>query len=256
MTSEERLQLQEDRHAIADLKARYVETYKTASGPDTRRLVTVATSREETLQSGKLILVSLGDDEATASSQDLTPLVPGGEGPSSLNIGRYYDAEILGPPADRRFLVSWADGPVQAMVLEQAGLPVEGFALIIGVDRLLDMVRTAVNVTGDATVSVIVGKSEKQFDEVVYLNPNADAEGAEDVHRQRGPGKVRLDVLCNDARESVTRKRSQRPTEGDRNHRAHHERGGQRLRLLLASRSRSSFRRSAMRCSRPRGTGS
>lgn len=61
-----------------------------------------------------------------------------------------------------------------AMVLEQAGLPVEGIALIIGVDRLLDMVRTAVNVTGDATVSVIVGKSEKQFDEGVYLNPKAD----------------------------------------------------------------------------------
>lgn len=66
-----------------------------------------------------------------------------------------------------------------AMVLEQAGLPVEGIALIIGVDRLLDMVRTAVNVTGDATVSVIVGKSEKQFDEHVYLNPKADM-GQED----------------------------------------------------------------------------
>lgn len=67
-----------------------------------------------------------------------------------------------------------------AMVLEQAGLPVEGIALIIGVDRLLDMVRTAVNVTGDATVSVIVGKSENQFDEHVYLNPKADMGGAED----------------------------------------------------------------------------
>jgi Na+/H+-dicarboxylate symporter len=67
-----------------------------------------------------------------------------------------------------------------AMVLEQAGLPVEGIALIIGVDRLLDMVRTAVNVTGDATVSVIVGKSEKQFDEGVYLNPNADTNGIDD----------------------------------------------------------------------------
>ena len=61
-----------------------------------------------------------------------------------------------------------------AMVLEQAGLPVEGIALIIGVDRLLDMVRTAVNVTGDATVSVIVAKSENQFDEGVYLNEKAD----------------------------------------------------------------------------------
>jgi Na+/H+-dicarboxylate symporter len=61
-----------------------------------------------------------------------------------------------------------------ALVLEQAGLPVEGIALIIGVDRLLDMVRTAVNVTGDATVSVIVAKTENQFDEQVFLNPRAD----------------------------------------------------------------------------------
>src|SRR5690606_20986930 len=35
-----------------------------------------------------------------------------------------------------------------AMVLQQIGLPVEGIALIIGIDRLLDMMRTAVNVTG------------------------------------------------------------------------------------------------------------
>jgi Na+/H+-dicarboxylate symporter len=61
-----------------------------------------------------------------------------------------------------------------ALVLEQAGLPVEGIALIIGVDRLLDMVRTAVNVTGDATVSVIVARSEDQFDEDVFLDPQAD----------------------------------------------------------------------------------
>ena len=61
-----------------------------------------------------------------------------------------------------------------ALVLEQAGLPVEGIALIIGVDRLLDMVRTAVNVTGDATISVIVGKTENQFEEGVFLDPKAD----------------------------------------------------------------------------------
>ncbi|MEL7045796.1 MAG: dicarboxylate/amino acid:cation symporter, partial [Pseudomonadota bacterium] len=61
-----------------------------------------------------------------------------------------------------------------AMVLNQAGLPVEGIALIIGVDRLLDMVRTAVNVTGDATASVVVSKSEGQFDPDVYFNPKAD----------------------------------------------------------------------------------
>lgn len=55
-----------------------------------------------------------------------------------------------------------------AMVFNQVGLPVEGIGLIIGVDRLLDMSRTAVNVTGDAVVSCIVAKSEKQFDAAVY----------------------------------------------------------------------------------------
>ena len=67
-----------------------------------------------------------------------------------------------------------------ALVLEQAGLPVEGIALIIGVDRLLDMVRTAVNVTGDTTISIIVAKSENQFDEHIYLDPQADQNGSSD----------------------------------------------------------------------------
>jgi Na+/H+-dicarboxylate symporter len=55
-----------------------------------------------------------------------------------------------------------------ALVLQQVGLPVEGIALIIGVDRLLDMMRTAVNVTGDATVSTIVARSENKFNADIY----------------------------------------------------------------------------------------
>lgn len=60
-----------------------------------------------------------------------------------------------------------------AMVFEQVGLPVEGIGLIIGVDRLLDMTRTAVNVTGDSMVTLVVGKSEQQFDQRVYEDINA-----------------------------------------------------------------------------------
>ncbi|MDO6427848.1 dicarboxylate/amino acid:cation symporter [Thalassotalea sp. 1_MG-2023] len=60
-----------------------------------------------------------------------------------------------------------------AMVLEQVGLPVEGIALIIGVDRLLDMTRTAVNVTGDCMVTTVVAKSEGQLDQSVFENENA-----------------------------------------------------------------------------------
>ena len=54
------------------------------------------------------------------------------------------------------------------MVLQQVGLPVEGIALIIGVDRLLDMVRTAVNITGDSAISCIVAKSEQAIDLTTY----------------------------------------------------------------------------------------
>ena len=57
------------------------------------------------------------------------------------------------------------------LVLDQVGLPVEGIALIIGVDRLLDMLRTAVNITGDATVATIVASSEKQLDRDVFNAP-------------------------------------------------------------------------------------
>ncbi len=60
-----------------------------------------------------------------------------------------------------------------AMVLEQVGLPVEGIAMIIGVDRLLDMTRTAVNVTGDSMVTTVVAKSEKQLDINVFYDENA-----------------------------------------------------------------------------------
>lgn len=57
-----------------------------------------------------------------------------------------------------------------SMVLQQVGLPVEGIALIIGVDRILDMSRTVINITGDAVCTLIVSKSEKEFDEDIYYN--------------------------------------------------------------------------------------
>ncbi|MDA1073267.1 MAG: dicarboxylate/amino acid:cation symporter [Proteobacteria bacterium] len=59
------------------------------------------------------------------------------------------------------------------MVLEQVGLPVEGIALILGVDRLLDMMRTATNVAGDAVIAVTVAKTENGLDQVVFDDPDA-----------------------------------------------------------------------------------
>ena len=62
------------------------------------------------------------------------------------------------------------------MVLTQVGLPIEGIALIIGIDRLLDMMRTSVNITGDSMVSLLTSKSEKCFDEDIFLDPDAGLE--------------------------------------------------------------------------------
>lgn len=52
------------------------------------------------------------------------------------------------------------------IVLQQAGIPLEGIALILAVDRILDMIRTTVNVTSDATASTIIAASEGQLQEV------------------------------------------------------------------------------------------
>ena len=49
------------------------------------------------------------------------------------------------------------------IILEAIGVPVAGIALILGVDRILDMCRTATNVTGDATVALIIAASENQL---------------------------------------------------------------------------------------------
>lgn len=60
-----------------------------------------------------------------------------------------------------------------AMVFNQVGLPVEGIGLILGVDRLLDMMRTVVNITGDATVTCIVARGENTIDDAIFNDPEA-----------------------------------------------------------------------------------
>lgn len=55
-----------------------------------------------------------------------------------------------------------------AMVLTSVGLPTEGIALIMGIDRILDMLRTAVNITGDAVCTTIVCHQEGSLDKEVF----------------------------------------------------------------------------------------
>jgi len=68
-----------------------------------------------------------------------------------------------------------------SMVFAQVGLPIEGIGLILGVDRLMDMIRTAVNVSGDATVSAIVAKSEGKMDLAVYNDPDAGTYDTDEI---------------------------------------------------------------------------
>ncbi|MGH1458371.1 MAG: dicarboxylate/amino acid:cation symporter [Paracoccaceae bacterium] len=67
------------------------------------------------------------------------------------------------------------------MVLGQVGLPIEGIALILGVDRLMDMIRTAVNITGDAVVTSIVAKSEGKVDMAIFNDPDAGIMTSDDL---------------------------------------------------------------------------
>lgn len=55
-----------------------------------------------------------------------------------------------------------------SMVLSSVGLPTEGIALIMGIDRILDMMRTAVNITGDAVCTTVVSYQEKSLDKEVF----------------------------------------------------------------------------------------
>ncbi len=55
-----------------------------------------------------------------------------------------------------------------SMVLTEIGLPVEGIGIILGVDRLLDMTRTAVNITGDLMCTVVVARSEGEFEPEIF----------------------------------------------------------------------------------------
>jgi len=63
-----------------------------------------------------------------------------------------------------------------ALVLTAIGVPTEGLALILGVDRLLDMLRTTTNVLGDATAATLMGRLEGNALEI--LSPDADAASA------------------------------------------------------------------------------
>lgn len=63
------------------------------------------------------------------------------------------------------------------VVLTSMGLPVEGLAMVLGIDAITDMARTAVNVTGDTVASLVIANSEDEFDRDAFNNdPEDDTE--------------------------------------------------------------------------------
>ncbi|GIU50125.1 MULTISPECIES: dicarboxylate/amino acid:cation symporter [Shewanella] len=99
-------------------------------------------------------------------------------------IAAIFIAQIYGIPLDMTDYmliavtatvasVGTAGVPGSAMVmltvtLGVVGLPLEGIAFIAAIDRVIDMIRTATNVTGDMMTAVVIGKSEGQFDEAQF----------------------------------------------------------------------------------------
>ncbi len=76
-----------------------------------------------------------------------------------------------------------------AMVLNSVGVPLEGIGVIMGVDRFLDMCRTAVNVTGDSVCMMVIAASEGQLDAALassqrqqeFSTPPAQAGSSEQI---------------------------------------------------------------------------
>jgi Na+/H+-dicarboxylate symporter len=87
-----------------------------------------------------------------------------------------------------------------SMVFTQVGLPVEGIGLILGVDRLMDMVRTAVNVSGDAVVSSIVAKSEGNLNVAVYEDLNAGVVDSDSLAIDKKAEAALADVVHSEQR--------------------------------------------------------
>jgi dicarboxylate/amino acid:cation (Na+ or H+) symporter, DAACS family len=93
------------------------------------------------------------------------------EGVTVLFLAQFFGVELtLGQQATTAFIcvlggigtagVPAGSLPVIAMILGMIGVPVEGIGIVLGVDRFLDMCRTAVNVTGDLAAAVVVSRGE------------------------------------------------------------------------------------------------
>lgn len=74
-----------------------------------------------------------------------------------------------------------------AMVFESIGLPAEGVAMIMGIDRILDMGRTAINITGDAVVTTIMAKLSGLLDVAVFKNDDTSSISLDEIEEPSEP---------------------------------------------------------------------
>ena len=87
---------------------------------------------------------------------------------------RYYERVGMIPPVTRTASGIRDYGPKDeswvslAICMRKAGLPVEAIGLIMGIDRILDMTRTAVNITGDAVCTTIVARQDNAVDVEIF----------------------------------------------------------------------------------------
>lgn len=82
-----------------------------------------------------------------------------------------------------------------AMVFDSIGLPVEGVAMIMGIDRILDMGRTVVNITGDAVVTSIVAKTADLMDVNTFKNDDMSIVDANALEAPAEPTQVNESLL-------------------------------------------------------------
>jgi Na+/H+-dicarboxylate symporter len=138
--------------------------------------IKVANDRLGTNEEVHAFTLSLGSTinmDGTAIMQGVATVFIAGVYGIDLSVGDFFQVVLMATLAS----VGTAGVPgvgliMLSMVLTEIGLPLEGIGIILGVDRLLDMTRTAVNISGDLMTTTIVAKGEGAFNKETFYKKN------------------------------------------------------------------------------------
>jgi Na+/H+-dicarboxylate symporter len=144
-----------------------------ATLPVTMRIADKRLGVKDSIYSFTLPLGATINMDGTAIMQGVATVFIAGVYGIPLTVGDFFTVVLMATLAS----IGTAGVPgvgliMLSMVLTEIGLPVEGIGLILGVDRILDMTRTMVNVTGDLATTSVVGKSEGALDAGIYSATN------------------------------------------------------------------------------------